>query len=162
MNHEITFRTEVVSSDLQTIEDIVRSTGFFHDYEIPVARELAEERLAKGIESDYFFVFAQVDGKTVSYACYGPIACTNGSYDLYWIVTHNDYRGKGIGVKVLEETKKEVLKLNGRLLIAETSTKDQYQPTRSFYEKNGFMCDAIIEGFYEPDDGKAMYVFRVR
>lgn len=160
MNQLLKFRTEVLPSDPQTIEEIVASTGFFHDYEIPVARELAQERLEKGIESGYFFVFAEIDGKTVSYSCYGAIPCTNGSYDLYWIVTHNDYRGKGIGVKVLEETKNEVQKLHGRMLIAETSTKEQYKPTRSFYEKNGFVCEATIEGFYEPDDGKAMFVFR--
>lgn len=159
-NLNLSFRSEIEGSDPATVEEIVRSTGYFYDYEIPVARELAEERLAKGEESGYYFVFAMVDGKVVAYSCYGPIACTNGSYDLYWIVTHQDWRAKGIGKKLLLETIQEVKKLNGRMLIAETSTKDQYIPTRKFYENNDFILEATIVDFYEIGDGKAMYVKR--
>ncbi len=156
----LSFRNEIIETDPATVEEIVRSTGYFYDYEIPVARELAEERLAKGEESGYYFVFAMVDDKVVAYACYGPIACTNGSYDLYWIVTHQDWRAKGIGKLLLDETINEVKKLNGRMLIAETSTKEQYVPTRKFYEKNNFLLEATIVDFYEIGDGKAMYVKR--
>ncbi|NCC73102.1 MAG: GNAT family N-acetyltransferase [Sphingobacteriia bacterium] len=156
----ITFRYDVQPSDPTIIEEIVRSTGFFYEHEIPVAAELAIERLAKGIESGYLFVFAEINGKVISYSCYGLTPCTVGTYDLYWIVTHNNYRGKGAGVKVLQETIRQIKLLAGRMLIAETSTKDQYKPTRSFYEKNGFICEAEIRDFYAPGDGKAMYVLR--
>jgi len=154
------FRTEIYNSDPAIVEEIVRSTGYFYDYEIPVARELAEERLARGEESGYFFVFATIEEKVLAYACYGPIACTNGSFDLYWIVTHQDWRGKGIGQQLLGATINEVKKLNGRMLIAETSTKEQYKPTRKFYENNNFLLEATIVDFYEIGDGKAMYVKR--
>lgn len=160
-NQTLNFRYEIKESDPDTIEEIVRSTGFFYEHEIPVARELAEERIAKGIESGYLFVFAEIDGKTVSYACYGLTPCTVGTFDLYWIVTHNDYRGKGIGIEVLNETIRQVKLMNGRMLIAETSTKEQYQPTRTFYEKNYFLCEAKITDFYAPGDGKAVYICRI-
>lgn len=160
-NQTIFFRYEVKETDPSTIENIVRSTGFFYEHEIPVACELAEERIAKGIESGYLFVFAEIEGKTVSYACYGLTPCTLGTYDLYWIVTHNDFRGQGIGVSVLNETLRQVRLLGGKMLIAETSTKEQYLPTRSFYEKNGFLCEAQITDFYAPGDGKAVYVCRL-
>ena len=159
-NQNLSFRTGIIESDPATVEEIVRSTGYFYDYEIPVARELAEERLAKGEESGYYFVFAEVDKNVVAYSCYGPIACTNGSFDLYWIVTHQDWRAKGIGKRLLNETINEVKKLNGRMLIAETSTKEQYIPTRKFYENNDFLLEATIVDFYEIGDGKAMYVKR--
>ena len=160
-NPNIRFRFEVQPEDTATIEEIVRSTGFFYDHEIPVACELAEERLLKGIESGYFFVFAEIEGRVVSYSCYGPTPCTAGTYDLYWIVTHHDFRGKGAGIQVLHETIRQVKLLNGRLLVAETSTKDQYQPTRQFYEKNGFTCEATVADFYAPGDGKAIFVIRL-
>jgi ribosomal protein S18 acetylase RimI-like enzyme len=155
------FRYEVLETDPATIVEIVRSTGFFHEHEIPVARELAEERLLKGVQSGYSFVFGQVDRKVISYACYGQIPCTLGTYDLYWIVTHHDFRGRGAGFIVLNETLR-LIKLNqGRMLIAETSTKKQYSETRAFYKKNGFLCEAEITDFYAPDDGKAIYVYRL-
>ncbi len=159
-NLNVSFRYNVLPDDPKIIEEIVRSTGFFYEHEIIVANELAKERLIKGFDSGYFFIFAEYKDIVVSYACYGPTPCTKGTYDLYWIVTHNDFRGKGIGVRLLNETIRLIREDNGRLLVAETSTKDQYLPSRKFYEKNNFKCEAIISDFYETDDGKAIFVYR--
>ena len=87
------FRETVKPEDVEHVREIVDSTGFFYDFEIPVAVELVEERLAEGEKSGYFFIFVEMEGKTVSYSCYGPIAGTDAGFDLYWIATHNDYRG---------------------------------------------------------------------
>lgn len=159
--NDIRFRYEVKPQDVSTIEEIVRSTGFFYEHEIPVACELADQRLKNGTESGYFFIFAEYEGKVVSYSCYGPTPCTTGTYDLYWIVTHDDFRGKGAGISVLHETIRQVKLQSGRLLVAETSTKEQYKPTRLFYEKIGFTCEATVADFYAPGDGKAIFVIRL-
>ncbi len=42
------FRTEVYPSDVEAVRDIVVSTGFFRDDEVPVAVSLVEERLKTG------------------------------------------------------------------------------------------------------------------
>ena len=157
----IQFRTEVLPGDPEIIRDIVESTGFFYDFEIPVAVELAEERLELGDTSDYYFVLADVDGKTVSYSCFGPIVATEGSFDLYWIATHNDYRGQGIGNRVLEETHRIIREMGGRLVIAETSTLEKYAPTRHFYDRMGYLLEGRINDFYKKGDGKVFYVKRL-
>lgn len=155
---QLNFRTTVKPGDMEIVRDIVTSTGFFYDFEVPVAVELVEDHLKEGIESGYHFLFAEIEGKTVAYSCFGPIAGTSGSFDLFWIVTHNDYRGKGIGVILLEETHKSAKKMGARILIAETSTLDKYQPTRHFYEKNNYHRVAMIPDFYQVGDGKVFYV----
>ncbi|NCO55868.1 MAG: N-acetyltransferase [Bacteroidetes bacterium CG02_land_8_20_14_3_00_31_25] len=158
----IIFRNKLKESDLIDIKNIIESTGFFYDYEILVAVELANEAIIKGQKkSEYFFQFIEVDGKTISYSCYGPIACAVGSYDLYWIATHNDFRGKGIGKLILEKTHEAIKKRNGRLVITETSGTEKYIPTRKFYENNGYKAEAIIKDFYQPGDDKYMFVFRL-
>ena len=81
----ITLRYDVHEQDLVTVREIVESTGFFYPPEVDVAVELVEERLRKGEASGYFFAFAELDGRTVGYACYGPIACTASSFDIFWI-----------------------------------------------------------------------------
>jgi GNAT superfamily N-acetyltransferase len=158
---QIVFRETVKPEDVEHVREIVTSTGFFYDFEIPVAVELIEERLAEGQESGYFFLFVEVEGKTVSYSCYGPIAGTDAGYDLYWIVTHNDYRGLGIGKKLLDETHRVVKNRGGRYIIAETSSLEKYTPTRLFYEKNEYDKDAIIKDFYMINDDKVIYVKRL-
>lgn len=157
---DITFRTEVLPGDDLIVREIVESTGFFYDIEIPVAVDLVTERLLEGYDSGYYFIFAETEGKTTAYSCFGPIAGSDGSYDLYWIVTHNDFRGKGIGKALLEETHRRVQEMSGRLIIAETSTLEKYHPTRHFYEQNGYVLEAIIRDFYKPGDGKAIYIKR--
>lgn len=155
---EITFRTIPTSEDIKNIREIVSSTGFFYDHEIDVAVELVEEHLKNGVKSGYHFVFAEINGKTAAYSCYGPIACTKSSFDLFWIATHNNYRGKGIGKKLLEETYKCAREMSCTGLYAETSAREQYAPTREFYDKNGFIKEAQLKDFYDKDDDKVIYV----
>jgi len=158
----ITFRREVLPEDLAAVKEIIVSTGFFYDSEVPVALELVQDGLDLGEQSGYYFVFAEVDGRTVSYSCFGPIAGAEGSFDLYWIATHNDFRGQGIGNRVIEETHRLIRELGGRLVIAETSTLDKYKPTRDFYEKTGYTNEARIDDFYREGDGKVFFVKRFR
>ncbi|HNY01630.1 MAG TPA: GNAT family N-acetyltransferase [Bacteroidales bacterium] len=158
----ITFRREARPEDLEAVREIIVSTGFFYDIEVPVALELLEARLEEGEKCDYHFVFADLDGRTVSYSCFGPIAGTDGSYDLYWIATHNDLRGKGIGYQVIEETHRIIREMGGRLVIAETSTLDKYAPTRHFYDRTGYTLEARIDDFYREGDGKVFFVKRFR
>jgi len=157
----ITYRNELKQSDVIEIKNIIESTGFFYDYEIPVAIELVNEALIKGQEkSEYFFQFIEADNKIASYLCYGHIPCTVGSYGLYWIATHNNYRGKGMGKLILEKTHETIKNRNGRMIIAETSGTQKYISTRKFYENNGYKAEAIIKDFYQTGDDKIMYVFR--
>ena len=96
----ITFRYNVKVEDIFRVREIVESTKFFYDIEIPIAVELVSSA-ASGYNV-YKFIFAEIDGEVVAYSCYGKIDGTVGGYDLYWIVTHNDYRGSGIGKQLIE------------------------------------------------------------
>jgi GNAT superfamily N-acetyltransferase len=157
----VTFRTHITPDDIEHVREIISSSGFFYEFEIPVAVELAEEGLKEGDACGYSFVFAEVDGQTVAYSCYGHIAGTDAGYDLYWIATHDRLRGTGIGKLLLEKTEQIVREKGARYLIAETSMLDKYLPTRIFYEKNNYQNEAHIQDYYKPGDGKVIYVKRL-
>jgi ribosomal protein S18 acetylase RimI-like enzyme len=152
------FREEVGPSDAKMVRDIVASTGFFHGHEIEVAVELVEERLQEGPGSGYLFLFAEQGGRTVGYSCYGEIACTQGSYDLYWIAVHDDLRGRGIGGLLLQKTEERIAGLGGRAIWVETSGQEKYLPTRKFYLRNGYHEAAVLPEFYAAGDDKVVYV----
>ncbi len=117
----LTFREQVRPGDVAAVREIVASTGFFHEHEIAVAAELVEERLAKGPASGYLFLFAEQGGRILGYSCYGEVACTVGSFDLYWIAVHNDQRSRGIGRLLLEKTEASIAGRQGRAIWVETS-----------------------------------------
>jgi ribosomal protein S18 acetylase RimI-like enzyme len=100
-------------------------------------------------------------GETVAYSCYGLIPCTLHSYDLYWIATHKDFMNKGIGRALLRETENAIWKSGGTGIYVETSSKDQYSPTRAFYDNNGYILKARYEDFYDRGDDKCVYIKRV-
>ena len=158
---KVSFRSEVKLSDVADVEAIVRSTNFFREDEILVAVELIRERLDQGIESGYEFVFAEVNGKPVSYTCYGLIPCSLISYDLYWIVTHNDFRGQGIGRILMTETETRISGAGGKTIYVETSSKELYNPTCSFYLSNKYILKARFEDFYDEGDDKLVFIKKV-
>jgi ribosomal protein S18 acetylase RimI-like enzyme len=160
--NRITWREEPVSTDINDIVEIVRSTGFFNDEELDVAAELVEERLDKGISSGYYFIFLELDKKLIGYSCFGPIPGTVNSFDLYWIAVHNESRGMGLGKIIMERSEKEIAKMNGDRIYVETSSKDLYIPTRKFYEGCGYRAEAILKDFYAPCDDKIIYVKSIR
>ena len=157
MENKYKIRYMPQEGDVETIKDIIVSSGFFLDHEIPVALELVEDGISKGENSEYYFIFAMDGDRTISYSCYGTIACTKNSYDLYWIATHEDYRGKGIGSLVLLETEKKIKSIGGRVIYIETSSKPLYRPTQGFYEKHGYIKEAILKDFYDINDDKIIY-----
>ena len=158
---QITFRKAVSAADLETVKEILLSSGFFYDIEIPVALELVEDALELGDGSDYKFIFADIDNKATAYACYGEIPGTLGSYDLYWIATHDNLRGRGIGLQLLEQVHTAVKEAGGRILIAETSSLEKYTPTRHFYLRAGYTMDARLADFYRIGDDKVFFVKRL-
>lgn len=158
LNKSITFRTAPGKEDEKNIRDIVTSSGFFNEEEINIAVELVTENLQKGAEaSGYHFIFADINDNTVGYACFGPIPATKLSYDLYWIAVHENNRGMGIGKKLLAESEQAIKKLGGNRIYIETSSRDQYDPTRAFYLSSKYITAAILEDFYAPGDSK--YIF---
>lgn len=158
MNTVIVFRKTVTEEDLATVVEITRSTGFFSEAEIAIAGELVGERLEKGEKSGFLYLFAEQDGKTLGYSCYGPIAGTVSSFDLYWIAVAHDSRGKKLGSAILAESEREIGRLGGVRIYVETSSRALYEPTRAFYEKRGYKKEAVLEDFYAPGDGKVIYV----
>lgn len=158
---QIIFREEIKQEDVNNIREIVLSTRFFRDDEIKIATELAEERITAGPASGYNFLFAEIEGKVVAYCCYGPIPCSLVSYDIYWIATRADLQGKGVGSSLLGKVESLISSLGGESVFLETSSKQMYEPTLRFYQRNGYSTEAILPDFYERGDGKVILRKRI-
>ncbi len=153
-----TLRNTVERADVQRVRAIAESTGFFYSEEVDTAVELVEDRLAKGLRCGYHFLFAEEDGRTVGFTSYGSIACTRTSFDLYWIVVAGDYRGRGLGSRLLAESERAINALGGTRVYIETSMRDLYEPTRGFYVARGYASVAVLDDFYAPGDAKVIYM----
>lgn len=152
----MTVRGTVISADVQNVRKILQSTGFFYPDEIKVAEELVEDGMRAG--SEYHFFFAEEHGEVVGFTCYGHIACTRGSFDLYWIAVSSASQSKGVGHHLLKITEDAIRALGGTRVYIETSARALYEPTRAFYLSQGYREASVLADFYAAGDDKITYV----
>ena len=138
-------------------EAILRATGVFREDEIRVGLEVLDSYLAHP-EQDYTALGAFTPGgELLGFTVHGPTPCTLGTWDLYWIAVSPRAQGMGIGTLLLEEVEGRLTRSNARLLIIETSSRPEYDPTRAFYLKRGYREVARVPDFYEAGDDRVIY-----
>lgn len=137
------------------LESIVRATGIFKEDEVAVALEVFDES-ASGRDPDYEFVGAFQGERLIGYACYGPTPATDQTFDLYWIAVHPKAQRSGSGGALMAEVERRLAERRARLLVVETSSSDDYEPTRQFYRKRGYEQAAQVRDFYGRDDHRVI------
>lgn len=158
----IVLETEPLSEDAERVERLVESTGFFYPPEIDVAGELVQERLEKGEQSGYYFLFARSEERLAGYGAYGPIPCTVSSYDLYWIAVSPDFQNQGLGRFLMARIEEMIGRAGGTRIYAETSSRPQYAATRAFYLRCGYRIESVMTDFYAPGDGRITFCKVIR
>lgn len=151
----------MVPADRAAVAGLIRSAGNFNPAEIECALELVDIYLGDEEQTDYRVVVAQdSDSNVHAYACWGPVPMTSGAFDLYWIATDRDARGRGFGRALMQYVEDKVAELKGRLLVVETSSKDSYAGTVAFYHRLGYSESYQISDFYDIGDDKIVFVKR--
>lgn len=151
---------QLKKEDRPFLEEMLSDTSVFSHEETLVALELIDIALNNDGQTDYHLFVCEQDGVVAGYHCTGQRPLTDGVFDLYWIVVKPGIAGKGIGSMLLQHAEAFVREQKGRWLLAETSSRDIYQKTRSFYEKNGYSVIASIPDFYSVND--ALMIFGKR
>jgi ribosomal protein S18 acetylase RimI-like enzyme len=130
----------------------------FIEEEVETVDELWRDYLNRGAQaSGYHFLVFREQEHVRGYACYGPRALTEGTYDLYWIAVDKQQHGKGVGKALLRVVEEEVRSAGGRLIVIETSGIEKYAPTRGFYKAAGYLLEATLRDFYS--DGDDLVIF---
>ena len=148
----------ITEKDRRSIEEILRSTDFFYEFEIQTALEIADETLAKGNENcGYMWMKVTDNDGLVAFANYGKNAFSTHSWDLYWIAVHQNSRNKKLGTVLLQAIEDDVRKSGGKILWIETSGRPLYASTELFYKNKGYELQASLKDFYGPGDPKQVY-----
>jgi len=143
--------------DREPLRSLVAATGMFTDDEVAIALELIDAVLDVPGQKDYIIRVSEEEGKVAGYYCVGPTPATEGTFDLYWVTVDPARQGRGIGRALDDHAVALVRDMGGRLLIAETSSRPVYAPTREFYVKRGYRELARIAGYYRPGDDLVVF-----
>ncbi len=144
-------------SDVEGLEKLLRKIPNFNEAEVKVAMELIEITVNNPAQTDYNIFVYEEDGRILGYHCTGKRPLTDAVYDLYWIVADPEHSGKGIGKNLLEHAENFVKERKGRWLLAETSSKESYLSTQSFYLRNNYSIISEIKDFYSVGDNLLIF-----
>jgi len=149
------------AADGPQVQDITARAGVFTDEEVSCVAALWQEYLADGPDVCGYNFIVRADGdRVLGWACYGPRDLTSGVFDLYWIAVDATLHRSGVGRRLLVVTEEQVRQAGGRMLIAETSGSEHYEPTRNFYYGMGYALEASIKDFYSVGDDLAIFIKR--
>ena len=143
-------------TDRDRVREIVEATGVFKPDEVAIALEVFDGATAAPGD-DYWAVGAYRDAVLTGYAAFGPVPCTAATWDLYWIAVDPALQGSGIGRTLMAHCERVIAAEGGRLVVVETSSREDYEPTRAFYERLGYDPQAAIADYYAPGDGLVVY-----
>jgi len=144
--------------DRPVIEKILIDTAIFNEEEIKVALELINIYLNDNEQTDYnIIVYVNEMNIPLGYICFGKTPMTVATYDMYWIAVDPAHHNNGIGKKMVEQLECIVKSLNGKLIIVETSSREEYKNTRMFYIKLDYKELSRIENYYKNNDDLIIY-----
>jgi ribosomal protein S18 acetylase RimI-like enzyme len=136
---------------------ITTNTHIFNQNEQDCVLDQWHDYIDKGSRSSYTFLVYRKEDHVLGYACYGPHALAQGTYDLYWIAVDPASQGKGIGQALLTKVEQHVADQGGRMMVIETSSGGGYRAARRFYQHNGYRRVTRIPDFYAPGDDLLIY-----
>jgi ribosomal protein S18 acetylase RimI-like enzyme len=137
--------------DRPPLDQLLQRIESFTPDEVTCALELIDLALTPN-HPDYRVLVAHLSGQVAGYICFGPTPMTDGTWDLYWIASDPQLRGKGVGAALVAAMEDDLRSRQGRLIRVETSSTEAYGGTHKFYAAIKYDEEARLKDFYRPGD----------
>jgi ribosomal protein S18 acetylase RimI-like enzyme len=148
--------------DRPRIREILVRSGLFHHGDAECVDEMFGQALAKPTPDNYRFLSGWLEGRMLGFSCFGWESLTEGTWDLFWVCTLPEGRGRGLGSALLREAVRVAAAEGGRLMVIYTSSTEPYAAARRLYESQHFVRTATIPEYYRPGDDLYIYSRRLQ
>lgn len=150
------------TKDGNQICEITARSEMFTEEEVQCVSDIWNQSINLGPEiSGYTFYVKKNADRVLGFICIGPRGLTDKVYDLYWIVVDPEFQRAGVGRSLIEQAETHVKKLNGRIIVIETSGKQNYSGTREFYLSCGYFHEATLKDLYADGDDLCIFTKRI-
>lgn len=148
------------AADVIPIHALAVDNAMFAPDDMAGFAEMLQGYLDGSLDQHRWIVADDPAGRVVGAAYYAPEPFADRLWNLYFLAVHPGEHRKGIGTLLtshVEESLRNAGSQVARVLIVETSSTDEYQAARRFYERDGFDREARVREFYGPGDHKIVY-----
>ncbi len=148
-------------SDTEPLCKIADETGVFRDLEVQALREVLDDYHAMEPGHLHRSVTLLDDhGEVLGLAYYAQAAMTDRTWYLWWIIVDKGRQSKGLGSQLLKHAEAEIIAMNGRIMLIETSSLPMYEPTRGFYLRHAYENVCAIPDYYADGDDVTIFAKR--
>ena len=150
IQHKIRLATQ---ADAIAVNNISRETGLS-------GGEGDNSKLEPMDDQHTWIVLENDAGKIAGAAYFGPESHSDRVWNLYFLAVSQNVQGAGIGsalVAWIEANLRTRGTAIAKLLLIETSSVDSFEPTRTFYRKQGYVEEARIREYYGAGDDKVVF-----
>lgn len=113
-----------------------------------------------GSLADHRWLVAATPEGVAGAAYYAPEPFADRMWNLYFIATEPEEHGSGVGTTLIQHVETTLRAMGeglARTLIVDTSSLDDYESSRAFYARRGFVEEARVRDFYGPGDHKVTF-----
>ena len=147
-------------ADTPALIALAEGTGVFKPGETRTLAEVLGDYHAHEQANGHRCVTAWQDAEAIGFVYWAPEEMTDRTFCLWWIAVRRDLQSRGAGAELLRTCEQGVFAAGGRLLLIETSSLPEYEPTRRFYAKHGYGEPSVVRDYYA--DGDDLLVYRKR
>lgn len=149
----------MVSKDREVLYEMMQNTGVFSVQAINLAMEAIDTYLFNSEENDYrVVVAAEPSGQAVAFACYGPVAGTEGTCRLYWLVVTPAWQHQGIGTQLLEWVEGQMRTEGARLMVLEITSESSHAIFVRFFTERTYKPSGRIRNYFRSGEDILFYV----
>ena len=143
------------SADLPAIKLVLADTDLFPP-------EMLDDMIApfmNGADDERWLVCETEADGVVGFSYTRLEALTEGVWNLLAIGFRAEHQGSGFGSRLIEEVEQSLA--GERLLLVETSSLDDFENTRHFYNSRGYSQEAVIADYWAEGDDKIIFCKRL-
>jgi ribosomal protein S18 acetylase RimI-like enzyme len=151
--HQVPAPRDVDRKDLTALKTVIDATGLFPAELLDdmltgfLAGERPEERCRT---IDY-------NGRSIAIAYLAPEPMTDGTSNLLLLAVHPEHQGIGIGQLLMRDAEASLAERGERILLVETSSLPEFERTRDFYRRLGYIQEARIRDYYAAGEDKIVF-----
>lgn len=151
----------VTPEDRLQLAGLFEAVGLFEPRELVELADMLQGYFAGDLGPEHHWLAYHDDAGLRGAAYYAPDASPEraapGTWNLYFIGVLPESQGSGCGSALLRHVE-EVLASNGAFdLLVETSGRESFEATRSFYRKHGYTVVTRVSDAYGAGDDKVIF-----